>query len=52
MLHHDQAFAIAKAKQSEFEADAAAERLVKKPDDTEPKAERPRWKPFARPRLA
>lgn len=52
MLPHDQAFAIAKTKRADFEADAAAERLVKKPEEPEPKAERPRRKPFARPRLA
>jgi hypothetical protein len=31
MLSHDQAFAIAKQKQSDLEADAAVQRLVKAP---------------------
>jgi hypothetical protein len=52
VLPHDQAFAIAKTRQADFEADAAAERLARKPEETEQKAERPRRKLFARPRFA
>lgn len=33
MLSHDQAFAIAKQKQFDLEADAATQRLVKAPDN-------------------
>ncbi|MFD4675193.1 hypothetical protein ACFWNN_36080 [Lentzea sp. NPDC058450] len=35
MLSHDQAFAIAKFRQQEFESDAAARRLVKKDEEAE-----------------
>lgn len=53
MLSHDQAFAIAKVKQVDLEADAAASRLTRKREGSEkasPKTERPRLRLFARPR--
>ncbi|MFD9703824.1 hypothetical protein [Lentzea sp. NPDC059081] len=43
MISHDQAFAIAKLRQQDFEADAAARRLVKKAEEdvrTEPERRR------------
>jgi hypothetical protein len=52
MLSHDQAFAIAKMRQVEFEADAAVRRQFKKVDEVTPKPERRRWRLFARVRPA
>lgn len=49
--HHD-AFAIAKYRQQEFEADAAARRLVKKTEEVAPKPERRRLRLFVRVRHA
>jgi hypothetical protein len=49
--HHD-AFAIAKYRQREWEADAAARRLVKKDDKTETEPERRRLRLFVRVRHA
>ncbi|WP_394613149.1 hypothetical protein JNUCC0626_24725 [Lentzea sp. JNUCC 0626] len=41
MLSHDQAFAIAKYRQQDFETDAAARRLVRKSEEKiAPKPER------------
>lgn len=53
MLSHDNAFAIAKQRQADLEADAAASRLTRKregSEETSPKTERPRLRLFARPR--
>lgn len=52
-MSHDQAFAIAKVKQADLEADAATSRLTRKreePEEASPKTERPRVRLFARPR--
>jgi len=53
VLHHDNAFAIAKHRQADLEADAATSRLTRKreePEEAPPKTERPRLRLFARPR--
>jgi hypothetical protein len=59
MLSHDQAFAIAKMKQAELEADAAARRLVRAPEEPEGRvgggllaSGRRRWRLFGRVRPA
>ncbi|GAA3658544.1 hypothetical protein C8D88_114203 [Lentzea atacamensis] len=52
MLSHDQAFAIAKMRQGELEADAAVRLLAKKPEEVAPKPARRRWRLFARVRPA
>ncbi|MFD4644591.1 hypothetical protein ACFWN2_45300 [Lentzea sp. NPDC058436] len=52
MLSHHDAFAIAKFRQQEFEADAAARRLVKKTEEVAPKPERSRLRLFVRVRHA
>ncbi|GHH62841.1 hypothetical protein [Lentzea cavernae] len=52
MIPHHNAFAIAKYRQQEFEADAAARRLVKKPEEVAPKPERRRLRLFVRVRHA
>lgn len=63
MLPHHDAFAIAKMKQADFEADAAARRLVRAPEEADAKPEgqvgsgllptgRRRWRLFGRVRPA
>jgi len=49
---HPDAFAIAKYRQQEFEADAAARRLVKKPEEVAPEPGRSRLRLFVRVRHA
>jgi hypothetical protein len=49
--HHD-AFAIAKQRQADFEADAAARRLVKETEKVEAEPERRRLRLFVRVRHA
>jgi hypothetical protein len=49
--HHD-AFAIAKYRQADFEADAAARRLAKKSEEVAAKPERRRLRLFVRERPA
>ncbi|MDX8033058.1 hypothetical protein SK803_22810 [Lentzea sp. BCCO 10_0856] len=49
--HHD-AFAIAKYRQGDFEADAAARRLAKKAQEVSAKPERRRLRLFVRVRPA
>lgn len=62
-MSHDQAFAIAKIRQAEFEADAAARRLVRAPEQPAAASEgrigggllasgRRRWRLFGRVRPA
>lgn len=63
MLSHHDAFAIAKMKQADFEADAAAQRLVRAPEEVPAESEgrvgsgllperRRRWRLFGRVRPA
>ncbi|MET9232175.1 hypothetical protein [Lentzea sp. NPDC003310] len=52
MIPHQNAFAIAKYRQQDFEADAAARRLVKKDEKTETEPERRRLRLFVRVRHA
>ncbi|SMD24157.1 hypothetical protein [Lentzea albidocapillata] len=52
MFSHHDAFAIAKYRQQEFEADAAARRLVKESDTVAAKPERRRLRLFVRVRHA
>jgi hypothetical protein len=62
MMSHDQAFAIAKMRQAELEADAAARRLVRAPEEAVGSARktgggllasgRRRWRLFGRVRPA
>ncbi|SDL90472.1 hypothetical protein SAMN04488074_114155 [Lentzea albidocapillata subsp. violacea] len=52
MFSHHDAFAIAKYRQQEFEADAAARRLVKKDEKAEAEPERRRLRLFVRVRHA
>ena len=52
MLSHDQVFAIAKYRQVDFEADAAARRLAKKVEEVSAKPERRRLRLFVRVRPA
>ncbi|WP_157529114.1 hypothetical protein [Nocardia sp. NRRL S-836] len=53
MIPHDHAFAFAKFRQQEFEADAAARRLVKKnEDEVAAEPERRRLRPSVRVRHA
>jgi hypothetical protein len=52
VLSHDQAFAIANYRQQDFEADAAARRLVKKAQEVSVKPERRRLRLFVRVRPA
>ncbi|MFD5827343.1 hypothetical protein [Lentzea sp. NPDC060358] len=52
MISHHDAFAIAKFRQQEFEADAAARRLVKKTEEVRPEPERRRLRLSVRVRHA
>ena len=52
MFSHHDAFAIAKFGRQDFEADAAARRLVKKTEETEAEPERSRLRLFVRVRHA
>ncbi|MCX2949542.1 hypothetical protein [Lentzea sp. NEAU-D7] len=52
MIPHHEAFAIAKYRQQDFEADAAARRLVKKTEKVETEPERRRLWLFVRVRHA
>ncbi|USX48594.1 hypothetical protein [Lentzea sp. HUAS12] len=52
MISHHDAFAIAKYRQQDFEADAAARRLVKKTEETKAEPERRRLRLSVRVRHA
>jgi hypothetical protein len=52
VLSHDQAFAIAKQRQQEFESDAAARRLVRESQEATAAPERRRLRLFVRVRPA
>jgi hypothetical protein len=52
MISHHDAFAIAKCRQADFEADAAARRLVKKAEVVAVRPERRRLRLFVRVRPA
>lgn len=52
MFPHHEAFAIAKYRQADFEADAAARRLVKKSEDVSVKPKGRRLRLFVRVRPA